>query len=341
MTRPLRLATGLVAVLITGACATPPATLPPVPASPGIEAPAEVHLGRVLPGSTARGVIPVRAMRAVRLVAVETTCECTTSDVVLPKDLVPGIGLDIPVSLDLAKVGNGGLPKDGSGPGSVRREVVLRTDDGEVRTSVMVEVSDMARLEPASLRLGSSPLGRAIRGSVQVLPGRGAREIHVTSVETADSRLSAVVVPDGPVQRIDVTWRPEALGSHAATILLALDRPEDPLVRLDVSAEVVAPVSVRPERIENLQAALARPVVTRIAVNRLDGQTLDLLGAESDNHRVLVELVPGSGREREVQVIIPVMLPPAESAGIVTIRTGVPGAERLVVPFRVRAASPG
>lgn len=337
-----RVVTMLTVAVITGACAPPPAPVPDPSPTPGIEVPAEVQLGRGLPGSVATGAIRVRALRAVRLVAIVTSCECTTWDIVLPRDLAQGAELEIPVAVDLAKVGEGGLPKGGaSGPGHVRREIVVRTDGGEVRTVVSVEVSDVARLDPPVLRLGQRPHGKAIRGSVRVLPGPGATQVNVISVETGDTALSAVVARDRGEQRIEVTWIPTEPGVHSSTVLLGLDRPEDPVVTLAVTAETVSPVSLRPDRIESLRAPPVRPVVARIALNRLDGERLDVLGAESDNHRVLVEILPGAGPQREIQVIIPVPPSPAENAGSVTIRTGVPGAERLAVPFRVRAAPPG
>ena len=79
------------------------------------------------------------------------------------------------------------------------------------------------------------------------------------------------------------------------------------------------------------------PVLVRLHVGRVDGKPLDFLAAGSDNHRILVEVQPGTGPDRQVQVVIPVLPPPGEETGVITITTRVPGAETLSVPFRVVA----
>ena len=105
-------------------------------------------------------------------------------------------------------------------------------------------------------------------------------------------------------------------------------------------ASIVAPVTVYPTSIENLSAPITQPVVVSLTVRRLDEEPLNLRAVSTDNHRVQVKIEPGEGAQRTIQVLIPVLAAPAESSGTISIQTGVPGAERLTVPFRVRAAPP-
>jgi hypothetical protein len=330
----------VVLLLAALACGAPPAPPPPPePPGPDLEVPAEVHLGRTVAGATVSGTLAVRALRDTEVVGVETTCECTTAQAELPRSLRAGETLAIPVTVDLQRVSRGGFPEAGtSGPGKVRRSVIVRTASGRLESAVTVDVSEFVRLEPPVLDFEQMGVSGTARGTVRVVPAAGVAVPDVVSLEPSEPTLRARARPETDGVRLDVEWTPEGRGPREARLLVGLDRPEDPVVPVVVRVDLVSPVQVRPERIENVQASLSRPVVARLVVDRLDGRDLDIRRARSDNHRVMVEVLPGSGARREVQVVIPVPQPPAEATGRIDIETSVKGAERVIVPFRVRAA---
>ena len=326
------------ALLLVAACREPPPPAAAAAPEQDLEAPAEVRLGRAIPGTTIHGEIDVRAQRATRLLAIAASCECTTSDVAVPRDLAAGERLVVPVTIDLSKLGNGGVPRE-AGPGAyeLHRQITLETTAGRREVALLVEVSDLVRLEPPSAWLGTVAIGAKASGSVRVLPGRGASAVHVLEATSSDAALRATVSPAGPGDDVLLEWAPDGLGTHRATVSLRLDAAADPVATVPVSVDVLPPVRVKPERIENLEASLTQPVVARLTVDRLDGEELVVTGVSTDNHRVTARLLPGGDRTRTVEVVIPVPSLPAEQAGTVTIATSVPGAPTVIVPFRVKA----
>ena len=110
MLAPLGLAVTL--VLFAGSACRP---APPPPdaeadsaasAGPPLEAPAELHLGRAIAGTKVGGALLIRATKPVRILSVESSCECTTASALeLPRDLRAGETLAVQIEVDLSKVG--------------------------------------------------------------------------------------------------------------------------------------------------------------------------------------------------------------------------------------------
>lgn len=333
-----------VLLLLAAGCQRPaPPPESAVATLPALEAPAELALGRAIAGTRVTGELVVRATRPVRLLSVESSCECTTATAAgLPRELRAGETVAVAVEMDLSKVGRGGLPKEGeAGPGRVRREVIVKSAEGEIRSGVTVEVSDAVLIDPPLLSFATIALGTTARGSIRVLPAGSTPNVAILSARTTEPGLIVKIAPEGRGGRLDFEWTPPEAGRRMAEVALTLDHPGDENAIVRVAAAVVAPVTVYPTGIENLAASITQPVVTMLTVRRLDEEPLNLRSVSTDNHRVQVKVQPGQGAVRMVQVVIPVLAPPTEMAGTIVILTDVPGGERLTVPFRVSAAPPG
>ena len=332
--------------LALGACRKSQGPPPPAPAKAPpatlVVVPNPLELGRTVPGGYLQGSVQLQAIGGpVRIVSVEPSCECTAATLPLPAVAQPGHAMAMPVSIDLTKVGEGGLPSTAPGPRRVERTVLIKTDvAGDVEAKVVVEVSDQVRVTPVQIDFGKLGVGATAHGSAIVIAGpRATGPVHVVSVEPSDPRMHVAVVPDGAGStRLDVTWGPLAtLGRVEATARVALDVASDPIVGVRLLANVVPQVTVHPEKIEALTAPTTRPVEAQVLVQRLDGRPVKILSAVAGDHNVQVEIVAGSAASGRVNVLVPVMALPREVQTTLVLDTDAPGGERLEVPIHVRA----
>ena len=343
--RALRAAAVVLALAVVACRQSPRPARPPTskaPAAALLVTPNPVDLGRTAPGGFLQGSVQLAAQGGpVRIVAVTPSCECTAATLPLPVVVLPGRPLVMPVSIDLTKVGEGGLPSATNGARRVERSILIKSDAaGEVEATVVVEVSDQVRITPIQIEFGKLALGATARGTAVVIGGPGAAgPVHVVSVEPSDATLRVAIVPDGAGStRLDVTWGPlSTLGKVEATAAVALDLASDPRVTMRLVANVVRQVTVTPEKIEALSAPLTRPVETQVLVQRLDGRPVKILGAVTGDHNVQVEVVPGIAASGRVNVLVPVMALPREVRTTLVLSTDAPGGERLEVPIHVRA----
>jgi hypothetical protein len=341
MTRRPLVAT--VALLALASCGGEPAPAPrPAPIAAVLE-PELLDVGLAVAGGFARGVLQLKAPPAspVTIAAITTSCDCTTAELSLPVTLAAGQSLPIPITVDLGKIARGGLPAEGeTAPSVIHREVTVRTDRGAVsHATVEVRVTGIVTVRPALLDVGIVPRGSTGSASALVEPGPAAGGVLRLAGVTpdGDARLRPVVVPGDGSATLAVEWGPfEEAGPVEGWLALSLDAPDAGRAGLRIVGRVVEPVEVEPARIERLDAPLTRPVVAQLDLTRSDGRHLEIRSAVAGNHRVEVRVHPGTGPVRVIELVIPVLAPPAEIDTTLVIETDVEPGGRLTVPVRVR-----
>ena len=169
MKRTVCASAALALALVGGACREP-APRPPAPAveTPRTLAwqPSELDLGVTVAGALLRQDVLLRNVtgRSVRLVRLESACECTAAELALPHVLASGDALTVPLTLDLRVLTLGGGPRPGEpGPRLLAREMVAITDEGaRAALPLRVVVSDRVRVEPAVVEWKAATVGQPL-----------------------------------------------------------------------------------------------------------------------------------------------------------------------------------
>jgi hypothetical protein len=338
-----RLAAALVGASLALACDRPPAVEPPPSASAAPSAAIDValvrprlDLGATVAGGYVKGELELRAgPRGATVMQISPSCGCTLVEAVTPARLEAGQVLKVPVALDLSRLADQGAATDG--PRLIERTIAIVSDQGTRMTATLaVTVSERLRIVPPQARFLTAIPGRTGRVEVAVTTPAGGSGPAI--LEVIADRPDLAWVPGVDPSTGTLTWTPAAAGPLDALVELRLEGEAQPLA-LRCLGQAESPVSVEPDRVESLSARLDRPVVAMITLNRRDSQPLEILGATCTAHRVTVRVAPAPpGPVRTVQVIVPVLPPPAEIQGTVVIRTNVEGAEAVEVPVRVRGA---
>jgi len=339
--------------LALAAAACGPKPEPPPPATPSRPPPLlptfdppSIDLGTLAAGTRLERSVLLRdeTDQPVRVVDLEASCECTTTDVTLPVQLRPGDAVTVPLVVDLGLLTRGGAPAAGEpSPVPIAREVTAVTADGGRATlAITGAVSSAVRLEPATLLWADAAAGAPLKGEVAVR-GADALPPPVKEVISRGSPPPEVARrdEDGAVV-IEVSWGPfPEPGEHRGSLVIVTGSADVPRVEVPLRAEVVGPVVASPAEIVEENAVPTRPVVETLTLRRRDGQPVRVLSATCTEHRVTVEVLPEQVHvpEARVRVIVPVLPHPRQVVGAVEVTTDVAGGT-VRVPVRVRALPP-
>lgn len=339
----------LLGIALAAGCArdrTPPVASPAAEDGPAVE-PARLDLGTTVPGGSARGLVRVttKSGAPVRLVAFETSCDCTTATVALPADVGPGSPLEVPIDVDLSKLPEGGLPAPSEEAGLreiVRHATARDTSGREARAEVVLRVTDQLVVRPALLDFGEIAVGAVVHAPIGVEPGRSAGGALPAFDLTVDGHDALTVDLMGD-SAADVALGPvSAPGTVRGRLQFALTgRPEVEWPHVEVRARVVPAVRVEPPSLERLEAPTQRPVIARFHVLGAAGRPVRVLKAWATDHNVRTEVIPANADAvTAIEVVIPVRPPPGEVRAELVVETDAGSGATVRVPLLVRARAP-
>ena len=134
--------------------------------------------------------------------------------------------------------------------GAVRDELVISSDDPERPTTTIVlagEGVDLSRpvitLDPGALRFGTVTVGEE-KWQVLTIRNSGTRSLAVTGISASDgtillSRTRLTIAP-GMQDTVAVGFKSSIIGEYSGSVQIESDDPDQPLITIPVSAEVVA-----------------------------------------------------------------------------------------------------
>lgn len=225
--------------------------------------------------------------------------------------------------------------------GPLEAEIGVRFTDSRLpalRLPITAAVRSDVVVSPARLDLGARVAGSGAEPPTVAVYSDAGRPLRVLAVETDGPVTAGIARIDETRTEVRPGIRPEAAGRVAGRIRVFVDRPEEPVVVVEVTGEQRPPLEVRPGAafLDLGGGAGAREAVLEVA--GAPGAAFEVLGVSTDLG--FLEAASGGAGGRRVTLRFRTGAEvPREFRGVLRVRTSHPARPEVQVPVFGRGST--